>query len=230
MTVTRSPAIDVLNPPTSSRPPDRLREPVSASSLCGVVRLQHYSSPQSTSMSILSAKGPRTPAEAKAYGAALLDLLGTQNPLQVLAETSDLLREDLRRIPMPHLDRPEAPGKWSARMVIAHLADVELVSAYHLRLVLAENRPVLAQLDQDTWAQTLHYDRADLQASLDRFTVLRNASLALVHGASPADMLRVGLHTERGEETLEQMQRLAAGHDLAHRHQLARLRILITGH
>jgi hypothetical protein len=26
------------------------------------------------------------------------------------------------------------------------------------------------------------------------------------------------------------MQRLAAGHDLAHRHQLARLRILITGH
>jgi hypothetical protein len=115
-------------------------------------------------------------------------------------------------------------------MVIAHLADVELVGAYHLRLVLAYDRPPLAPLDQDAWAQRLHYDRADLQASLVRFTVLRKANLAIVEDALPADLMRVGLHAERGEESLEQMRRLAAGHDLAHRHQLARLRILITGH
>jgi DinB superfamily len=180
-------------------------------------------------MSVLSAIGPRSPAEAKSYAAALLDLLGTQNPLQVLRETADLLHEDLRRIPRPHLDTPEAPGKWSARMVIAHLADVELVGAYHLRLVLAHDRPPLAPLDQDAWAERLHYDKADLQASIDRFTVLRKANLAIVQDASPADLMRVGLHAERGEESLDQMRRLAAGHDLAHLRQLARLRILTTG-
>lgn len=181
-------------------------------------------------MSILSANGPRSPAQAREYSAALLDLLGTQNPVQVLGETADHLREDVQRFPMPDLDTPEGPGKWSARMVIAHLADIELVSSYHLRLVLTQDRPPLAPLDQDAWAQRLHYDRADIRASLDRFTLLRKANLALVENASPADLMRVGIHAEQGEESLEQMQRLAAGHDLAHRHQLARLRILITGH
>jgi hypothetical protein len=180
-------------------------------------------------MSVLTASGLLTPAQAEAYSAALLDLLGTQNPLQVLQEAPSALREALRRVPPVHLDTPDAPGKWSTRFVIAHLADSELVGSYRVRMVLAHDRPPLAPLDQDLWAQRLHYEKTDPQASLERFTVLRRANLSLWTDASPAALLRVGIHGERGAENLDLMRRLYAGHDLAHLHQLARIRILVTG-
>ena len=41
---------------------------------------------------------------------------------------------------------------------------------------------------------------------------------------SPTDLMRVGLHGERGEESLERMRQLYAGHDLLHLRQLQRIR------
>ena len=38
---------------------------------------------------------------------------------------------------------PIAPGKWSVREVVAHLADCELVFSFRLRQTLAEEAPVI---------------------------------------------------------------------------------------
>jgi hypothetical protein len=114
-------------------------------------------------------------------------------------------------------------------MVIAHLADSELVGAFRLRMILAHDTPALAPYDQDLWATRLKYEHADLEQSLERFSVLRRANLTLWATASSADLARVGVHGERGEESIERMRRLYAGHDLAHLRQLARIRILLTG-
>jgi hypothetical protein len=54
--------------------------------------------------------------------------------------------------------------------------------------------------------------------------VLRRANLRLVDGASPAELQRVGVHVERGEESLERLSRLYAGHDLLHLRQIDRIR------
>lgn len=180
-------------------------------------------------MSTLSASGRLSPAQASDYTAALLHLLGAQNPLEVLRETPAAIRRELELIPASRQSTPEAPGKWSARMVVAHLADSELVGAFRLRMILAHDRPALTPYDQDRWAAALRYDTADLRESLERFEVLRRANLALWTTASPAELARVGVHAERGEESVEQMRRLYAGHDLAHLRQLARIRILLTG-
>jgi hypothetical protein len=40
---------------------------------------------------------------------------------------------------------------------------------------------------------------------------------------TPAELLRVGLHGERGEESLDRMRRLYAGHDILHLRQLERI-------
>lgn len=180
-------------------------------------------------MSVLSASGFLTPAQADAYTAAILRLLGTQNPVQVLRETPTALRIALERIPADQLDRPEASGKWSTNIVLAHLADSELVGAVRTRMILAHDRPPLVPYDQDRWAEGLHYEKTEAHEALERFTVLRRANLALWERASPAELARVGVHAERGEESLEHMRRLYAGHDLAHLHQLARIRIVVTG-
>jgi hypothetical protein len=102
------------------------------------------------------------------------------------------------------------------------------VGAFRLRLILAQDRPPLTPYDQDRWAGRLHYERATPEESLERFTVLRRANLLLWSPASDQELSRVGIHGERGEESVDRMRRLFAGHDLAHRRQLARIRAAVA--
>ncbi len=181
-------------------------------------------------MSVLSGSGFLAADQASAYRTALLDLLDTQDPLVVLRETPAALRSAVERLSSAQLSQREAPGKWSSRMIVQHLADAELVGAFRLRMVLAHERPPVAPYDQDRWADHLHYDSVDIGEALEQFSVLRRANLRFWTSATPAELTRVGVHGERGEESVAQMRRLYAGHDLAHRQQLARIRILLTGH
>lgn len=175
-------------------------------------------------MSVLSATGMLAPTDADRYIAALLELLGDRDPVAVLRETPDALRAELKEFPAAGLGKREAPGKWSARIVIAHLADSELVGAFRIRMILAHDHPAIAPYDQDAWADRLGYEEMDVEESLERFGTIRRANLAYWAGASPAQLARAGVHAERGEETLERLRSLYAGHDLAHRRQLARIR------
>src|ERR1017187_6634333 len=45
-----------------------------------------------------------------------------------------------------------APGKWSIRQIVAHLADSEIVLAHRFRQVIAEDSPSLLWCDQAAWA------------------------------------------------------------------------------
>jgi hypothetical protein len=125
------------------------------------------------------------------------------------------------------LSTREGAGKWSVRHVVQHLADSELVGAFRFRMVLAHERPTLPGYDQDLWADRLHYENADVATSIADFTVLRHANLRLLETATPADRRRVMHHEERGDESLEVMVRLYAGHDLKHLRQIARIRAAI---
>src|SRR3954447_13358363 len=48
-----------------------------------------------------------------------------------------------------------APGKWSVRQIVAHLADSELVGAHRMRLIIAQENPTLTAFDQDAWTGNL---------------------------------------------------------------------------
>jgi hypothetical protein len=114
-------------------------------------------------------------------------------------------------------------------MVLAHLSDSELVGAFRLRMILAHDQPALTPYDQDLWATRLHHDRVSPEESLERFSVLRKANLVLWANASDEELARFGVHAERGEESVDRMRRLYAGHDLAHLRQLERIRQAVAG-
>jgi hypothetical protein len=161
---------------------------------------------------------------ARAYVSAILELLGDQDPLAVLRETPNQL-ERIATTTLRHvLARPEAPGKWSMGQVLAHLADSDLVWGWRLRLILAQDRPPLTGYDQDKWADRLGYADIDPRDSVAQFSILRKGNLRLVGIATPEDMQRVGVHVERGEESLAHQLKLYAGHDILHLNQLERIR------
>ena len=174
-------------------------------------------------MSIFTNSATRSSEEAGAYTKALLDLLGERDPLQVLRETPAALRSILDGVAAEMTTTPEAPGKWSIAMVAQHLADSELVCGWRLRMVLAHDRPVITGYDQDAWARQLRYDQAPLEPALADFEAARGANLRLLARVPESDRERVGVHAERGEESVAHMIRMYAGHDVLHIRQVERI-------
>ena len=178
-------------------------------------------------MSVLTNSLSDSPEQAREYTAAILGLLGERDPLDVLRTTGDALKAAFSGVDERVVGTPEAPGKWSMRQVARHLADSEIVWGWRLRLVLGQDRPRITGYDQDAWAAGLHYDQANVGESIEEFTVTRRSNLRLLSGATPEDLARVGIHSERGEESVAHMMRMYAGHDLLHLRQLARIRATV---
>ncbi len=117
-----------------------------------------------------------------------------------------------------------APGKWSVRQIIAHLADVELILATRLRFVIAEDNPTLTRMDQNAWAQNLDYARRKPKQSLETFRRLRAENHELLKGVAETAWSRQGTHTERGPLTLQTLVHDYCGHTENHARQMAEIR------
>lgn len=180
-------------------------------------------------MSVLSLSGNVTAEQVDAYIQAILDSAGERAPVEILRETVPAIEGLVAGLTDEQVTRPEAPGKWSMRDVVQHLADSELMGGVRLRLVLAQDRPRLTGYDQDLWADRLRYREVPLQDALEQFALLRRLNLRLWAALSDSDLERVGVHGERGEESLGLMRRLYAGHDAAHLRQLERIRKVVAG-
>jgi hypothetical protein len=113
------------------------------------------------------------------------------------------------------LDRRPAPGKWTAREIVHHLADSEMTSAIRLRRLLAEDRPVIVGYDQEEYARKLHYDRP-IGASLEALKAARATTGAILDRMADDEWAREGTHTESGRYTVLQWLQIYAEH--AHNH------------
>jgi hypothetical protein len=114
------------------------------------------------------------------------------------------------------LDGRPAPGKWSAREVVHHLADSEMTAAVRLRLLVGTDNPQIYGYNQDEFAKRLFYDRP-IAASLDAFKAARLTTSEILKCMSDADWQRPGSHTEhKGTYTPERWLEIYGPH--AHRH------------
>lgn len=179
-------------------------------------------------MSVFTNPASGSVEHARAYTAAILGLLGDRDPMSVLRETAAALGNVAAGLSDDQMARPEAPGKWSIGQTLQHLADSELVWGYRVRMILAEERPPLIGYDQDRWAERLRYSQSSARAALDDFACLRRANLRLLETTPSEDLNRVGVHAERGDESVLHMIRMQAGHDLLHLRQLDRIRGVAT--
>jgi hypothetical protein len=174
-------------------------------------------------MTTFSNPAGTAPAAAAEYTRALLAVLGERDPLVVMTELVPWIEQQIRGLDPAVLRRPEAAGKWSVMEVVHHLADTELVYGFRVRMVLTQDTPPLQGYDQDTWARTFRYREMPLPDVLAQLAVLRSANLRLLRGLEPEQWKRVGLHSERGLESVEHIVRMIGGHDLVHRRQIERI-------
>jgi hypothetical protein len=117
-----------------------------------------------------------------------------------------------------------APGKWSIRQIVAHLADADLVGAHRFRQVIAEENPTLVAFDQDLWAKNLDYARRKPKQSLETFRRIRAENYELLKDLPASAYERTGNHTQNGRITLGEMLEGYAGHAEAHARQMQQIR------
>lgn len=145
--------------------------------------------------------------------------LGDRDPLEALAATPGRIRTVVERWPDQQFERSYAPGKWSARRILVHLAQTELALGARARHALCTDGYVAQPFAQDQW---LELDATmPPAAARDVYTSLRQMNLRMFSGLTPAQQSRPFQHPEYGSLTVWWIACMLAGHDLRHLNQLA---------
>ncbi len=138
----------------------------------------------------------------------LCNLKSLPNELQDLI--GDLDEDMLRWRPIP--------DKWSIKEIMCHLRDMER-EAYmaRYRRMLAEDNPLLPNVDQNRVAYEGDYINQDAKAALAEFKQLRAETILTLEAAPAENWSRGGVHEIDGPLTIEQMVvRQIKGNDLNH--------------
>jgi hypothetical protein len=160
---------------------------------------------------------------AQEYTQRLLSYGDGKDPLRLQQAAPGKLAAVLKGKPGKQLTRRPAPDKWSVAEILAHLADAELAISWRLRQVLASNAIPIQAYDQDLWAKTFNYARRDPRQSLASFRVLREANIALLKSVPRKLWENYGVHAERGNESVNHIVKMVAGHDLNHLQQIQKI-------
>jgi hypothetical protein len=163
------------------------------------------------------------PETTQEYRNRMLSHTKGQSPLKLQAAAAKKIERLLKGVPASKLRKRPAPEKWSVAEIVAHLADTEIVGGFRIRFILGAPGTPIQGFDQDKWVIALHYDKRDPRKSLEQFRALREANLAMLKTLSPEQWKHHGLHSERGEESVETIVHMFAGHDINHIQQIERI-------
>jgi DinB superfamily len=155
---------------------------------------------------------------ANPYG----DDLGNRDPLEALGDTPGRIRTIVERWGDEHFERSYAPGKWSARQILIHLAQTELALTTRARLALSTPGYVAQAFSQDDWMPI--DGTAEARTALEAYVALRKLNLEMWRGLSAAQAARPFAHPEYGELNVGWIMAQLAGHDIHHLKQIERIK------
>ncbi len=144
--------------------------------------------------------------------------LGDREPIASMRDTSERIRALTDGWSRPQFERTYAPGKWTARQILTHLAETEMALGYRVRMALCSPGYVAQPFDQDAWI-VKESRTTGAEAAAARFA-LRQMNLSLFAALSAAERQTPFTHPESGALTVDWVIHQMAGHDLNHVQQL----------
>jgi hypothetical protein len=140
-----------------------------------------------------------------------------KSPKQIAAAVSGLADKVLRYKP--------SPQKWCILEILGHLVDIEIVYAYRMRQMLADEKPVIAPMDQDAWAHNLGYLKESVPELVAAYGLSRHRTVQLLRRMSLGDLEKSAFHPEiKAQVTVARMVEQMAGHGTNHLAQIGRLK------
>ena len=149
--------------------------------------------------------------------------LGNRTPLEALGDTAERIRQLVMPWSNDRFEKSYAPGKWSARLILVHLAQTELALSTRARFALAQPDYTAQAFSQDDWMLVDH--GADPRTALAAYTSLRGLNLAMWTPLTKEQLDRRFFHPEYGELTVGWIMAQMAGHDIHHLKQLQTIHV-----
>jgi hypothetical protein len=147
--------------------------------------------------------------------------LGDRDPMQAYSTTAEEIRKLVDGWPDERFERSYAPGKWSARKILVHLAQTEIGLTSRARLALTIDDYQAQPFCQDDW---LPLDEGvDAQTALEAYTALRRLNAGMFHRLTPDQLAVPFRHPEYGLLNVRWILAQMAGHDLHHLAQLQKI-------
>jgi DinB superfamily len=144
--------------------------------------------------------------------------LGDRHPLEALTDAVDRIRGLVEPWSVDEFERSYAPGKWSARRILVHLAQTELALSARTRFALTQPAYAAQAFSQDDWMAI--DGETDARTALDAYLALRGLNLAMWRRLTPEQLDRGFSHPEYGDLTVGWIMAQMAGHDIHHLKQL----------
>jgi hypothetical protein len=147
--------------------------------------------------------------------------LGDRDPLEAIRDSLEKIQRLTRDWTPARYERSYAPGKWSARQVLTHLAQTELALGTRARMAVSTPAYAAQAFDQEVWID-LDREMAGREA-VDAFLATARMNLAFFHGLSADQRATRFSHPEYGELTVDWLIHQVAGHHINHLLQLVRV-------
>ena len=147
--------------------------------------------------------------------------LGGREPLAAIADSLARLEHLTRGWTAAEFERPWAPGKWTVRQILVHLAQSEVAFGARARTALASPGFTTSDFDQDAWMAK----EASLDGSVALGVVLALGRMnhALFATLSAGDRATPFSHPAYGQLTVDWLIHQLAGHQIHHLAQLERI-------
>lgn len=148
--------------------------------------------------------------------------LGTLDPIAAMADTLARFRTLTSRWSPEDFSKTYAPGKWTARQLLIHLAHSELALGTRARLALTTPSYVAQAFDQDGWmARESHTDERE---ALEAFLAVAAMNRSLFASLSMAERAIPFTHPEYGAISIDWLIHQMAGHQIHHLRQMETIR------
>lgn len=118
------------------------------------------------------------------------------------------------------LRKTYAPGKWTVRQLLHHLADAETVLYERIRRGIARPGQVVWGFDQDKWADQLNYNTRDLAINQAIYQSIRKGVIDLVNAHYDQAGDQQYVHNETGLRTVKEEFDKVAWHNEHHLRQI----------
>ncbi len=126
----------------------------------------------------------------------------------------------LRRTPAARADFAYAPGKWTVKEVVGHMADVERVMGFRALWFARQDAQPLPGFDENAWVPSANFAERSLSDLTDEFQAVRSSTTSLVRGLDPSTFTHRG--TANGAAiSVRALLYIIAGHE---RHHVALLK------
>jgi len=153
---------------------------------------------------------------AQQYTQRILGYVSGKNAFKVQSETPKRLASLTKNVSTARLRKRPGPNKWSVTEILAHLGEAEIVTAWRIRSILGAPGTPIQAYDQNAWVAAGRYNERNPRECLEVFRAVREANLAVLRRLKPEQWKHHGMHAERGEETIERILNMMAGHDINH--------------